>query len=124
MARRFPIGMRVKDLRVGAGPIAAKGKYAQIQFDCFLPRGERLATSRERPDPVEFEIGRRRVSLAVDLGVVGMAVGGIRQVTVSPQLTHVEQQTFPDLPANVALRYEIELVGLSDTRNSSPPEGQ
>ena len=123
MARRFPTGMRVKDLRVGTGQVAAKGKYALIHFDCFLPRGERLATSRERPHPVQFEIGQRRVSLAVDLGVVGMAVGGIRQVTVSPQLTHVEQKTFADLPAKVALRYEIELVDLSDVRNSSTAEG-
>jgi peptidylprolyl isomerase len=115
MARRFPIGIRVKDLRPGTGEVAAKGRIALVHFDCFLPRGERLSTSRDRPFPAQFHVGQRDIVPAIEYGVIGMAVGGLRMVRVSPQLTYDERKTFPDLPANVALRYEIELVRLSDT---------
>ena len=40
-------------------------------------------------------------------------------VRVSPQLTYNERKTLPNLPENVALRYELELVGLSDAWDPS-----
>jgi peptidylprolyl isomerase len=79
MARRFPTGIRVKDLR----------------------------------------IGQRRAFPGIEYGVVGMAVGGLRSVRVSPQLTHYEQKVLPDVPPNVALRYEIELLRISGRWDNS-----
>ena len=114
MPRRFPIGIRVKDLRPGTGEVAARGRIALIHFDCFLPRGEKVSSSRDRAHPAQFEIGQRDICPGIDYGIVGMAVGGLRSIRVSPQLTYYERQTLPDLPANVALRYEIELLRLSD----------
>jgi FKBP-type peptidyl-prolyl cis-trans isomerase len=111
---RFPKGIRVKDIRQGAGDLASNGRIALIHYDCFLPRGEKSGTSRDKPYQVQFEIGQRNVFPGIDYGVVGMAVGGIRSVRVSPQLTYYEQQLNPGLPENVALRYEIELLRLSD----------
>jgi FKBP-type peptidyl-prolyl cis-trans isomerase len=119
MARRFPIGLRIKDLRPGTGEVAAKGRVALVHFDCFLPRGERISTSRERPFPAQFRIGQRDIVPAIDYGVVGMAVRGLRVVRVSPQLTYYERKTLPNLPENVALRYELELVRLSDAWDNS-----
>jgi hypothetical protein len=43
-----------------------------------------------------------------------MAVGEVRTVKVSPNLTYYERKQNPDLPPDVALRYEIELLSLSD----------
>jgi FKBP-type peptidyl-prolyl cis-trans isomerase len=119
VARRFPVGLRVKDIRIGTGAIAAKGLIALVHYEAFLPRGDRLSTSRDRDVPVQFEIGRRRALPAFESGVVGMAVGGLRSVRVSPQLTYYERKIYPDLPENVALRYEIELIRLSDTWDNS-----
>ena len=109
--RRFPIGIRIKELRIGEGEVATKGRIALIHFDCFLPRGEKVASSRDQPQPIQFQIGQRRTIPGIESGIVGMAVGGLRSVRVSPQLTYYEQKTLP----NVALRYEIELLRLSDT---------
>jgi FKBP-type peptidyl-prolyl cis-trans isomerase FkpA len=119
MARRFPVGIRIKELRPGTGEIAAKGRIALVHFDCFLPRGDRISTSRARPFPAQFHIGQRDIVPAIDYGVGGMAVGGLRMVRVSPQLTYNERKTLPNLPENVALRYELELVGLSDAWDPS-----
>jgi len=43
-----------------------------------------------------------------------MAVGGIRSIKVSPQLTYYERKLKPDLPENIVLRYEVELLRVSD----------
>ena len=119
VARRFPVGLRVKDIRVGTGDVAAKGQIALVHYDAFLPRGERFSTSRERNVPVQFEIGRRGALPAIEYGIAGMAVGGLRSVRVSPQLTYYERKIYRDLPENVALRYEIELIRLSDKWDDS-----
>ena len=119
MARRFPVGLRVKDIRIGTGATAAKGLIALVHYDAFLPRGDRLSTSREREGPFQVEIGQRRAVPAIEYGIAGMAVGGLRSVRVSPQLTYYERKIYPDLPENVALRYEIELVRLSDKWDNS-----
>jgi FKBP-type peptidyl-prolyl cis-trans isomerase FkpA len=119
MARRVPIGIRTKDLRLGSGDRATKGRIALIHYDCFLPRGEKVDSSRSKPHPVQFEIGQRNVFPGLEYGVVGMAVGGLRSVRVSPQLTYYEQRVLPNLPPNVALRYEIELLRITDEWDNS-----
>lgn len=119
MARRFPIGIRVKDLRVGSGEVATKGKVALVHYDCFLPRGENVSSSRTGPYPHQVEIGQRRAFPGIEYGLVGMAVGGLRRVRVSPQLTYYEQKALPNLPPGVALRYEIELLRIADRWDNS-----
>lgn len=95
--------------------MAVKGLVALVQYDCFLPRGEKIETSRDQPYPVQFQLGQRNVVPALEYGVIGMAVGGVRSIRVSPQLTYYERKAHPDLPENVALRYEVELLWLSNT---------
>jgi FKBP-type peptidyl-prolyl cis-trans isomerase len=119
MARRFPIGIRVKDLKLGSGAVATRGKVALVHYDCFLPRGENVHSSRNGPYPLQFEIGQRTVCPGIEDGVVGMAAGGRRSVRVSPQLTYYEQKVLPNLPPGVALRYEIELLRIADRWDNS-----
>ena len=116
---RLPKGIRVKDLKRGSGEIAAKGRIALVHYDCFLPKGDRLDTSKDKAYPAQFEIGQRNVFPALEYGVVGMAVGGVRSVRVSPQLTYYERKAHPNLPPNVALRYEVELLRISDEWDNS-----
>ncbi len=56
---------------------------------------------------------------ALEYGVPGMAVGGLRTITVGPQLTYYERQRNPDLPEGAALRYEVELVRISNEWDNS-----
>jgi FKBP-type peptidyl-prolyl cis-trans isomerase len=121
--KQIATGLRVKELRRGDGPLAEAGRIVLVHYDCFLPRGEKCASSRERSYPVQFEVGQRRVYPALEQGVVGMAVGGLRSIRVSPQLTYYERTQLPDLPPDVALRYEIELLRVSGEWDNSiyPP---
>ena len=84
-----------------------------------MPRGERCATSRDNPQPVQFKIGERNVVPALEYGVLGMAASGKRSVRIAPQLAYYERQTIPNLPDGASLRYEVELVRISDHRDNA-----
>jgi len=111
--RKRPKGLRLKDLREGSGPIASKGAVVLVHYDCFLLRGDKLDSSHDRGYPAQFEVGKRNVVPALEYGVPGMAEGGLRTITVSPQLTYYERKQNPDLPEGAALRYEVELIRVS-----------
>lgn len=64
--------------------------------------------------PARLIVDKRLVYPALAYTVPGMAVGEVGSVKVSPNLTYYERKQNPDLPPNVALRYEIELISISD----------
>jgi FKBP-type peptidyl-prolyl cis-trans isomerase len=111
---KIPRGIKIKDRKIGTGPLAEKGRIAVIHYDCFLPRGEKCFSSRDRSYPAQFHIGQREVFPGIEYGIAGMAVGGTRSIKVSPHLTYYERKLIPDLPENVVLRYEVELLKISD----------
>jgi FKBP-type peptidyl-prolyl cis-trans isomerase len=51
---------------------------------------------------------------AIAYALPGMKVGEIRSVKASPNLTYYERKQNPKLPPNTTLRYEIELISVSD----------
>ena len=53
---KIPKGIKVSDLRVGTGALAAPDKFALIDYDCYLPRGELCDTSRDKPSPVQVAV--------------------------------------------------------------------
>lgn len=114
-----PKGLRVRDVREGRGAVAVEGAIVLVHYDAFLPRGDKLESSRDRPYPAQFAVGKRQVVPALEHGVPGMAVGGLRTITVSPQLTYYERQRHPELPEGAALRYEVELIRVSDAWDNS-----
>ena len=111
---KIPRGIKIKDLKIGTGILAEAGKIALIHYDCYLPRGEKCFSSRDRSYPAQFHVGQRDVFPGIEHGIIGMAVGGIRSIKVSPQLIYYERKLKPDLPENVVLRYEVELLRVSD----------
>jgi FKBP-type peptidyl-prolyl cis-trans isomerase len=116
---RVPKGIRIKEVRTGTGEVASPGRIALLHYDCYLPRGDLCSSSRERPYPVQMRIGQRDALPAFEYGVLGMAEGGSRSVRVAPQLTYYERKLYPSLTDNVVLRYENELLRVSDQWDSS-----
>ena len=111
---RIPKGLKIKQVRAGTGDVAEPGKFALIHYDCYLPRGEKVESSRTRGSPIQLKVGERLTYPAIAYTLPGMAVGEIRRVKVSPNLTYYERKQNPKLPPNVALTYEIELLSLSN----------
>ena len=116
---KIPKGLKVRQIRAGTGKVAEPGEVALIHYDCFLPRGEKCESSRSQGFPVQLRVGQRLTYPAIAYALPGMAVGEIRLVKVSPNLTYYERNQNPNLPPGVALRYEIELLSLSDEWDNS-----
>ena len=116
---KIPKGLKVSQIRAGTGKVAEPGEFALIHYDCFLPRGEKCESSRNQGFPVQLRVGQRLTYPAIAYAIPGMAVGEIRSVKVSPNLTYYERNQNPNLPPGVALRYEIELLSLSDEWDNS-----
>lgn len=102
-------GLRVKDQNEGTGAPIGLGDVVSYHYDCFYPQGELLHSSRAG-SPIESEVGSRDLCVGISHGLEGMREGGRRTIHVPPQLIHIERKIWPDLPNNLVLRYEIELL--------------
>ncbi len=100
----MPSGLKVEDVRVGSGAVAERGSHVTLRFRCTLNRGDEI-----RSGEVSFRVGDRSVIAGFDKGVVGMHVGGIRRLRISPHLGY-RDQAVAGVPANAVLNFEVELL--------------
>ena len=111
-----PSGLGYKDLVIGTGEAAEMDDVATIHFIGWLDdrgvKGRKFFDSYEQGRPITFRLGTEKVMPAWNLGVVGMQVGGKRQLTVPQALGYGEKGIEDLLPPHSDLILEIELVNL------------
>ena len=77
------------DLVVGDGAEAALGSYVSVHYVGVLyDGGDEFDSSYGRGEPIEFPLGAGVVIPGWDEGIVGMKVGGRRQLTIPPHLAY------------------------------------
>lgn len=104
--------VQMKDLVLGKGPIAAKGKYVKMLYQGFLMDGTQFDECQSRKKPLKFRLGTGQCIPGFDIGVEGMRVGGKRSIVIPPKLGYGTRGDPPTIPGNAELRFEIELVGV------------
>ncbi len=131
-----PVGAQVsiQDLLLGEGTLAEGNKIVTVHYVGMLAsNGDVFDTSREpEPEPLSFHLDSglvendsqgRRVIDGFTRGVPGMQVGGLRRVTVPPQLAwgsrgagcnDPNEPTNCTIPPNETLIFEIELMDVQD----------
>jgi len=97
-------GIDIEDLAVGDGPVADRGKVVSIRWRGTLNRGDSIGSGE-----VSFRAGSREVVAGLSRGVIGMRVGGVRRLRISPHLGYGDGEV-PGVPANAVLVFEIELL--------------
>ncbi len=102
-------GIEIYDLKIGTGAEAAPGTTVKAHYIGTLADGSQFDSSLERGEPYEFKLGNGSVIKGLDLGVVGMKVGGIRQLVISPELGF-GPQAIGSIPANATLTFQVELL--------------
>ena len=111
-------GLRYKDLKVGEGAGAVTGQIATIHFRGWLDeqgaRGREFYNSYTEGQPVSFVIGTSGVMQGWNEGVLGMKPGGKRILLVPPGMAYGTREVEGVVPANAALMFHIELIGLED----------
>jgi len=105
---RIASGICGEDVKIGDGAVAERGQRVTIHWQGTLNRGDEFRAATN-----SFRIGAREVIAGLDRGVVGMRVGGIRKLRISPHLAYGDRSV-PGIPANAVLNLEVELLDVSD----------
>jgi FKBP-type peptidyl-prolyl cis-trans isomerase len=103
------------DLRVGTGTAASSGRSVTVAYTGWLydpARPDSKGTQFDTNTSYTFPLGGGNVIRGWDLGVVGMRVGGLRRLTIPPELAYGAQGRLPVIPANATLVFDIELLNV------------
>lgn len=114
-----PKELQVIDRRPGFGDIASTGRtvivhYTGWLFDPAAPdnKGYKFDTSRDRGQPLSFQLGAGRVIEGWERGVAGMKVGGQRTLIIPPELGYGTRGAGGAIPPNATLIFDVELIGV------------
>jgi len=78
-------GLKVKDVTIGTGPKAKNGKTVSMRYVGKYPNGE-LFDSNTKGKALSFCLGKGAVIKGWDIGILGMQVGGERELIVPPAM--------------------------------------
>ena len=105
-------GLQIEEIRVGNGDEAMAGQFVSVHYTGWLTDGSKFDSSKDRDEPFEFPLGRRNVIAGWDEGVQGMRVGGVRKLTIPPQLGYGARGAGGVIPPNATLVFEVELLDI------------
>jgi len=102
-------GLIIKDVVVGNGTEAINGSIVTVHYTGVFEDGTKFDSSRDRGEPFSFELGKGMVIAGWDQGVLGMKVGGKRNLVISPELGYGPNDYGP-IPGGSTLMFEVELL--------------
>lgn len=98
------------DLEVGAGPTAKAGDQVTVQYvGVGYDSGEQFDASWDRGEPFSFTLGAGEVIPGWDQGIVGMKVGGRRELTIPPEMAYGSSGYPPAIGPNETLIFVVDL---------------
>lgn len=103
------VTMQVQETTIGKGAEATMGDLLVVHYVGLLDDGTKFDSSRDRGVPFEFSLGAGQVIAGWDKGLVGMKVGGVRVLTIPPELGYGPNAVGP-IPPNSTLIFEVELL--------------
>lgn len=102
-------GLIIEDIIVGTGAKAEAGKKVSVHYRGTLTDGTQFDNSYDRGTPFELTLGEGTVIPGWEQGLLGMAVGGKRKLTIPPELGYGARGQGP-IPPNSTLVFEVELL--------------
>lgn len=103
-------GVTVKDIKVGTGAEAHRGRRVSVHYVGKLKTNGRIFDQSKKP--FQFGLGFGEVIAGWDIGVNGMKVGGKRNLEIPPQLAYGKSGAPPTIPPNSTLVFDVQLLGV------------
>ena len=108
-----PKQLEVKDIVTGDGAAAQVGQELTVQYvGVDYSTGQEFDTSWGDPQPFQFQLGSGQVIKGWDQGIVGMKVGGRRELIIPPKLAYGAQGQPPAIGPDATLIFVIDLVSI------------
>ncbi|HML01654.1 MAG TPA: FKBP-type peptidyl-prolyl cis-trans isomerase [Acidimicrobiales bacterium] len=115
-----PSQLLSKDLIVGTGAAAQNGDSLTMQYVGYSwTKKAEFDASWSRGQPFSFTIGIGQVIPGWDQGIVGMKVGGRRELVIPPNLAYGAQSPSPAIAANDTLIFIVDLLNVSPPSSGS-----
>jgi FKBP-type peptidyl-prolyl cis-trans isomerase FkpA len=109
--------LTIKDDVVGTGAEAKSGDTVSVLYTGKLDDGTVFdASSLHGNQPFSFSLGAGQVIQGWDLGVVGMKVGGTRELTIPSELAYGANPPTTAIPPNATLHFTVQLLSVSSTQ--------
>ena len=109
-------GLIIEDIKTGSGAEAVAGTHISVHYTGWLfndgKQGAKFDSSKDRGQPFDFPLGAGHVIKGWDEGFAGMKVGGVRKLTIPPELGYGARGAGAAIPPNATLLFEVELLGV------------
>jgi len=106
-----PTGLVIEDLVLGDGTEAKAGDSISAHYvGVAHSTGEEFDASWNRGTPLDFTLGAGQVIKGWDDGIVGMRVGGRRQLTIPAALAYGDHGAGATIKPGEALIFVVDLV--------------
>lgn len=106
-------GVIINDVLVGQGAEVRPGQLVNVNYILALADGTVIQNSKDFGQTFKFTLGANEVIPGWEMGFAGMRVGGVRTITIPPELAYGANQAGP-IPPNSTLVFTIELVDVTD----------
>ncbi len=108
-----PKQLESADLIEGSGKLAAPGDTVTVQYVLATYSSGKVIQSSWTSQPFTFTLGEGQVIPGWDKGVVGMKVGGRRELIIPPSLGYRDQSPGPGIAPDDTLVFVVDLLQVS-----------
>jgi peptidylprolyl isomerase len=106
-----PKTLVTKEIVTGTGAEAKAGDTVTVNYVGVLYKGgKEFDASWKRNEPFSFPLGKGQVIKGWDQGVVGMRVGGRRELIIPAELAYGKPGRPPTIPPNAPLIFTVDLL--------------
>lgn len=102
-------GVVINDIVVGQGAQVEVGQLVSVHYLLSLSDGTVIQNSKDFGVPLEFVLGAGQVIPGWEQGFDNIKIGGIRTISIPPELAYGAEQAGP-IPPNSTLIFTVEVV--------------
>lgn len=103
--------LKVEDIKVGTGELIVKNDKIVVHYKGWLTDGTEFANTYKNGSPLTVFFGNRALIVGWEEGLKGMRMGGIRKLTIPPELAYGDKK-LRNIPPNSTLIFEVKLVDI------------